>query len=285
MEAVNMASEDEWAAERQRFVADNTASDGGGTNAPAMDPSGQQPAEYGEESLLGTQFAQLARLLFAAETTEQMLQRIVSAAGHIVPGADLVSLTWQSRDGLTTPVATEELAERLDSLQYTHHEGPCVSATVEGGSGQAASPDLTNDPQWPAWSPAAVAEGAFSVLSAGLFPDGAPPRLGSINCYGLHQHRVGQDATQKDTMLLLAAHAATALSSQQAFDAADREITGLRKALQTRDVIGQAKGILMGQRGIDAGEAFDTLRRASQDLNMKLAEMAETLTRYPKRNL
>lgn len=281
-----MASETEWVAERQRFVADNTAADADGTNAPAIDLSGQQPDVYGEGSLLGAEFAQLARQLFAAETIDDMLQRIVAAANRIVPGADLVSVTWRSQqEQLTTPAATDELAERLDSLQYTHGEGPCLTATFEGGTGQAASPDLATDAQWPVWNPIAVAEGASSVFSAGLFPDGGPPRLGSINCYGLHQHRVGQDTVQQDTMLLLAAHAATALSSRQAAATADHEVSSLRRALQTRDVIGQAKGILMGRRGIDAGEAFDTLRRASQDLNIKLSEIAETLTRYPKRSL
>ena len=48
-------------------------------------------------------------------------------------------------------------------------------------------------------------------------------------------------------------------------------------ALQSRDVIGQAKGILMERRGLDAGQAFDVLRSASQDLNVKLTEIAATL--------
>lgn len=52
----------------------------------------------------------------------------------------------------------------------------------------------------------------------------------------------------------------------------------LHEALQTRDVIGQAKGILMQRQGIDAGQAFDLLRQASQDLNTKLAQVAKTLT-------
>jgi AmiR/NasT family two-component response regulator len=58
---------------------------------------------------------------------------------------------------------------------------------------------------------------------------------------------------------------------------ADLRETQLRKALETRDVIGQAKGILMQRRGITAEEAFDLLRRTSQDLNIRLAELASTL--------
>ncbi|MDT7798847.1 MAG: hypothetical protein QOI78_2280, partial [Actinomycetota bacterium] len=55
------------------------------------------------------------------------------------------------------------------------------------------------------------------------------------------------------------------------------EATHLRKAVESRDVIGQAKGILMQRRGITADEAFDVLRRASQELNVKLADLARTL--------
>jgi AmiR/NasT family two-component response regulator len=56
-----------------------------------------------------------------------------------------------------------------------------------------------------------------------------------------------------------------------------QEIVTLRRALESRDVIGQAKGILMERRGIDEDEAFDVLRTASQALNVKLARVAETL--------
>jgi AmiR/NasT family two-component response regulator len=64
-----------------------------------------------------------------------------------------------------------------------------------------------------------------------------------------------------------------------------REIQ-LRRALDSRDVIGQAKGILMHRRGISAEQAFDLLRRSSQDLNVKLAELARLLaTRHTELDL
>jgi AmiR/NasT family two-component response regulator len=68
----------------------------------------------------------------------------------------------------------------------------------------------------------------------------------------------------------LAAHAAIAMK-------ASRNSINLRAALVNRDVIGQAKGILMERRGISADEAFDVLRRASQSLNIKLTTVAQTL--------
>ena len=51
----------------------------------------------------------------------------------------------------------------------------------------------------------------------------------------------------------------------------------LQDALESRDVIGQAKGILMAREGLDADEAFDVLRRASQRTNRKLRDVASDL--------
>ena len=67
---------------------------------------------------------------------------------------------------------------------------------------------------------------------------------------------------------VFATHAAVALAGAQ-------QDEQMQKALQGRDVIGQAKGILMAQQGVSADEAFDILRRASQRMNIKLRELAE----------
>jgi len=80
--------------------------------------------------------------------------------------------------------------------------------------------------------------------------------------------------------MVLAAHASTALRATMSSSAADLEVAQLKEALNSRDVIGQAKGILMERRGVSPGKAFDTLRRASQALNVKLAQVAETLVEH-----
>ena len=76
---------------------------------------------------------------------------------------------------------------------------------------------------------------------------------------------------------MFATHAAVALRGAQAVEAAELRATQLAEAVRSRDVIGQAKGILMERRGLTADEAFDTLRRTSQDLNVKLRDLAQTL--------
>ena len=53
-----------------------------------------------------------------------------------------------------------------------------------------------------------------------------------------------------------------------------RLIVQLHDALETRDVIGQAKGILMAAEGITDDDAFMILVRASQRANRKLRDIA-----------
>ncbi|MFC5948678.1 ANTAR domain-containing protein [Pseudonocardia lutea] len=249
-----MTTEQDWAEDRRRFAT---------------------PAEQGAGPL-ALEFVALASALLEATTVADVLERVVRAAKAVVPGADLVSVTVRDPDdGFRTPVETDLLASRLDELQYRLDEGPCVAATRRRGGGAVHEADLAAAEQFPRFGPAAVELGVRCVLAVGLFPDGDAPRMGALNLYS---RRVGGiSAAERDVALVLAAHASTALAATRACAAADLETAQLRQALQSRDVIGQAKGILMERRGISAEEAFDILRRTSQSLNVKLAQVAETL--------
>ncbi|MFK0249171.1 GAF and ANTAR domain-containing protein [Amycolatopsis azurea] len=226
---------------------------------------------------LSEQFVELTRLLLAASTPAQVLEQIIDAAYRVVPGADLVSITLRAPDGtFHTPVTTGEVALELDEVQYRAGTGPCVDAADSGSPGYIRSEDLTAEKRWPDFSEAAVRHGYTAILSTVLVPDATPPRLpGALNIYS---HRPGAlDSLAQDTALLLATHGSLALASTTAVGRAELEASHLRLAVESRDVIGQAKGILMQRRGLTADEAFDLLRRTSQDLNVKLAELARTL--------
>ncbi|PVZ08412.1 ANTAR domain-containing protein [Actinomycetospora cinnamomea] len=132
------------------------------------------------------------------------------------------------------------------------------------------------DTPWPTFGTRAAEElGLRAVLSTGMFPGGEPPRFGAVNFWS--RSADGLDRADRDLALVLAAHAATAISAVQARTAAELRETQLLEALESRDVIGQAKGVLMERRGLSSDEAFDVLRRTSQDLNVKLREVAVTL--------
>ncbi|WP_199432092.1 GAF and ANTAR domain-containing protein [Qaidamihabitans albus] len=249
-----MVSDQEWDREKSRFVAD------------AGSPVGP----------LAQQFTKLAAQLLEARTVTDVLQRVVVAAKEIVPGADLASVTLRDSAGrYTTPVRTDPVAAELDELQYEADEGPCVNAARPASDGTARSDALAEGTEWPRFGPAAARRGVHAVLSTALLPVTDLPRAGALNIYSLRPH--GLDDADRDVALLLASHAAIALNAAQAIGAAEVENVQLREALRSRDVIGQAKGILMQRRGVDADEAFDILRRSSQELNVKLADLANTL--------
>jgi len=237
--------------------------------------------------LLARQFADLTRtLLDAVPTTGAVLKQVVETARAVIPGADLVSVTLRAPDGtFHTPVSTDAVALELDQLQYDNNEGPCLEAAHPDGPAVGSSGTLAEDPQWPRFGPGAAALGYHSVLATALLPDAQPPRLsGALNIYSRAGGAFTVDAF--DLALLLATHASLALAHTNAVQAAELEAAHLRRAVEGRDVIGQAKGILMHRRRISADEAFDVLRRTSQDLNIKLADLAHTIaTRHTELDL
>jgi hypothetical protein len=255
----------DWSRDKAEFVA-----------RPADAP---HPAGDAEASPLARQFARLAGLLLNAETVADVLSHVVAATSAVIPDADLVSLTLRGSDGhLHTPVETDPVGTALDDLQDRYNQGPCFDAARVPGLAYTYSPDLAAEERWPRFGPIAAQRGYRSVLSTALLPEITPPRLsGALDIYSVHPGRLG-DETTRDRALLLATHASLAVANTEAVRLADLRTVQLRQALRTRDVIGQAKGILMQRRGISAEEAFDLLRRTSQDLNIKLAELAHTLT-------
>jgi GAF domain-containing protein len=227
---------------------------------------------------LAGQLAELTRALLDSTSVVDALDRIVNATHVAIPGADLVSVTLRGPGGhYSTPVETDPIADELDQLQYEHGEGPCVDAARIPGPALAVADDLGSVRLWPKFGPAAAERGYHSIIATALLPDSRPPQLvGALNVYS--RRRFGLSRTDRDVALLLATHASLALANVQAASTAALQAAHLRRAIESRDIIGQAKGILMNRRGVTAEEAFAILRRVSQDLNVKLADLAQTLT-------
>jgi hypothetical protein len=231
---------------------------------------------YVEAGPMAAAFVALAHRLFAATTVQEVLEHVVEAGRAAIEGADMVSVTVRGPDGrFHTPVASAPLAVTLDELQYRFDEGPCVEAARTPGPDVIISADLRAGTEFPQWGPAAAEAGAGSVLAVGLLPTGGELRTAALNLYSFDA--AGLDKSDRDVAIVLAAHASTALAMTGASTAKDIKLAHLEEALRSRDVIGQAKGILMERRGISENDAFDVLRTASQSLNIKLAMVAETL--------
>ncbi len=208
--------------------------------------------------------AEFAARASAARTVDETVEEIVSfGVGHL--SADHGGITlWRQRGRLESAGATDSIVEQADKLQHALREGPCVQAAEE--LRHIVSPDLERDSRWPIWGPQAADLGLRSILSVEL--NTGPRRLGALNFYGATRYNF----TEADIELahFFAAHAAAALD-------ATLTAAGLRTAVDTRTVIGQAQGILMERYSVSSKQAFSVLLRYSQDNNIKLYDLARRL--------
>jgi hypothetical protein len=211
----------------------------------------------------------IARHLQITEDLEESLQRLVQVAIEMISGCDLASVTLVDDERLVTAAATEPVARRLDDLQLQEGEGPCLDAA--GPDQWIHTTTLNDDDRWPAFSQRVTEEfGLGSLLACQLARVDRPEqRTGAVNLYS----RRPDAFTEADGMigLLIGAHAGVLV------DAAQKQ-ADLRQAVRSRDVIGQAKGILMAHRGISEQEAFDQLVEVSQRFNIKLRELARLVS-------
>ncbi|MBW8482432.1 GAF and ANTAR domain-containing protein [Actinomadura parmotrematis] len=233
-----------------------------------------------DDEFPAAELSEVTRLLLKAANVAEVLQRVTDAARALVPGVDVVSLTLRDGRGrLHTPALTAPVAEELDALQERLAEGPCLDAALISGASFVESTDLAGDGRWPAFGPGAAGLGLTAVLATPLVAEG-DEHAGALNLYA--RHRDMWEPAVRGVTLILAGHAALALAGTRARDRAALTETNLRRAIDSRDVIGQAKGILMARRGITADQAFALLSRTSQDLNIKIGELARALADRPE---
>jgi GAF domain-containing protein len=205
----------------------------------------------------------LAWELHAQPTLQDVLDRAIRFAEQGITGASDVSVSLLDKGRrIATVAATGELARTGDDLQYRLDEGPCLDAAR--GSAVVLSGDLTDDPRWPRWGPAVAADlDVHSMLSVQLATHRRT--LGSLNIYGRATGAFDPSAV----VLARSFGAQVALAYTRALDRQN-----LETALVSRNLIGQAQGILMERHKITAERAFDVLVTASQESNTKLIEVA-----------
>jgi len=83
--------------------------------------------------------------------------------------------------------------------------------------------------------------------------------------------------TSYDVVLVFALHAGVVFDNAALYQDSQALVTQLRDALRTRSTIGQAQGMLMHRYGYQPDQAFDALRKASQNRNVKLRQIAQDL--------
>lgn len=229
-------------------------------------PAGPSEHDGSVSGDLATRLGVLARELQHEGDLDTVLSGIVQAAVELIPGAADASISVVSgRKRVESKIASGDLPRRVDALQSSTGQGPCLDAAYEDRVVRVS--DLSTETRWPAFCSGAVGLGVRSMLSIQLFVEG--DRLGALHLFGVRPDAFGLESEQIG--LLVAAHAAVAFADSQ-------KIGQLNEALITRQLIGQAEGILMERYKISAQQAFRILTRASSSSNRKLREVAEHLT-------
>jgi GAF domain-containing protein len=219
------------------------------------------PAAYAVRAV-----AELAGELVDTPSLEELLDRALSLAIDVVPGCEQAGISLLHNHVVETPASVGPLAKVCDKLQERLGDGPCITALLEADV--IRIDDIRADDRWPEFAAGAAREGVRSMLACRLATQ--RNKLGALNMYATEPNAF--DAESEAMAIGYAAHVSFALS------ALDRE-ANLRRALKSREVIGQAMGILMERHRITASQAFDVMVHASQRTNVKLRMIAEELVR------
>lgn len=220
--------------------------------------------------------AELVRGLYTRPDADTVIAELAEHAAVEIPGAQYAGITITRRSkNVETPAATHLYPMLLDKVQERHQEGPCLTAAWEKKIVYVA--DLETDERFPGYRQDALAETPIrSIMAFQLFIEGET--MGALNVYSEHPDAFGDQS--RSIGLVFAAH------SSVAWNAARRDAQ-FRQALASRDMIGQAKGMLMERYGVDAVQAFDLLRKLSQDSNVPLIKIANEIvenSRSPERS-
>ena len=216
------------------------------------------------ERTLAQVLGDLAVQMQAQEGTADTLHAIVAAAANIVPGARWAGISLIQRHHVLPKAPSDPIVAKLDALQTELGDGPCLTALRERRT--VLIENMATDTRWPEFAAQATALGVQSLLSFQLFVESE--NLGAMNLYGAQTDCFTDESIEVGT--IVAQHAAIAM-----FGAAAE--SQFQTALASRDVIGQAKGLLMQRNKVTGVQAFAMLTQASADTNTKLVEVARWL--------
>jgi GAF domain-containing protein len=239
-----------------------------GMSEEGVDDGGTRKADDSSGGSLNPDVArdlsELSRELEAESDSSAVMQRILQAAVDEIGGAVGAAITLLEHGQLSSPAHSSEQARAVGVAESETGEGPCVDTSRHEVT--LRSDDLRDEPRWPKWAAAAVENGVLSAMSFQLFVEG--DSMGALDVFGDHPNAFDEEA--ENTGLLLASHAAIAMAST-------RQVENMQIAIDNRDLIGQAKGILMERYKIRAGQAFDLIVASSRATHKKVRVVADQL--------
>lgn len=212
--------------------------------------------------------AQTADLLAIANASEpRALDRLVNLAALQVPacsGAD--AALWRDGELMIAAASHPDLAW-VTEAQRAAERGPVLSAM--DGDGPVHCPDTLTEERWPEYAEAALRLGVRCSVS---LAHRAGDMAVTLSLSGARPRAIDPD--QMPLAELLVALGGAMLGN--AFEYGDSRRTALQllDAAESRELVDQAKGMLMQALGCSAAEALERMRHVSQQRNMKVTEVA-----------
>jgi GAF domain-containing protein len=217
-----------------------------------------------------TALAAFARFQITEASVGETLHCIAEITLDAVSAASIAGMTMLGDDGQpVTAVYTDKDSPEIDEAQYRDGTGPCLDAWRER---RVLRVDNVADwaQKYPAFAGACQEHGVLSTLSMPLVT--GDEAIGALNLYAPVVE--GFNGDDESLASDLAGAAAAVLANVSAYWTAFDLNQNLNEAMKSRAVIEQAKGVLMAQRRVDAEQAFEILREASQRYNRKLRDIA-----------
>src|SRR5579862_2682384 len=216
---------------------------------------------------------ELGRLRFGEMRVEEAMHQIVQTTHAIfaVDGAGLMLADGEHH--LRNAAMSDARVSHLEELQVTHAEGPCITAFEENvlvGAGV-----LALDPRWPAFTKAALAQGICAVLASPI-----PYNQDAIGVVAVLSEERHPWSAEAELALLAFTDLAALLIASMMMGEQQTELAGqLQSALNTRAVIEQAKGVLIGRQGLSPHAAYEQIRAQARAERRKIAAVSAELVR------
>jgi GAF domain-containing protein len=221
------------------------------------------------DDLLASSLSALSSFFVGDASMHDTLERVSELARDSVAAVDFVGLTMLVDGRPATAVFTDPGSPEIDQAQYRTGRGPCVESFRTGEI--RMTPATRAETRWPEFADACLQHGILSTLSVPLANGDA--RFGAMNLYASREDAFDDVAIASSRTF--AAQASVVLANAAAYWDARTLSEHLQESIESRAIIEQAKGIIMGSMRCTADEAFGHLVRQSQHTNRKVREVAQ----------
>jgi GAF domain-containing protein len=235
------------------------------------DPQMPDPQMPDPQGVTEAALTELAGLLLATTSFEDLMQQSAELAARLVPAAATCGITLAENGRVVTVGSADPLARLLDEQQYELDEGPCLEAMSTATI--VSTEDLRDEQRWNGYPTQAVVHGVRAIYSSPLVA--GDHAIGVLNLYA-REPRSFDEESRRSAKLIAKLTSTMITAALRHYD----ELTltdHLRSALSSRSVIDQAMGMVISMRHCTQQEAFDVLRQVSQHRNIPLREVAAEL--------